>query len=344
MLTQTLIDALSDGAVIVADNKITSLNQEMLRYFPTLATGKPLPQELHSIAEAEAGTLFIGGIACIFTHVPTEDGLLILLRDAPAQQIYNWQLDGITSSLRTQIAEFVMGIEVLSRQTSDDNAHHLDTLQKTIHQMNRLVSNISFLQEPIPAFAPVTMDFSGLCSQLTQTLSTLMHELSINLTLDCDSPAILIHGDPVLIHRMLLGLLSNSIHNARGGFINLRLSLRNHTVILTLTDSGFVDVARPLSDLLAGKGHVPFPHVGEGAGLGLPIIRRILSFHGGTILLRRSDTGGVETTIALPIKKNGTDIAVNAPDVHYDTGFSPLLTELSDVLPAHIFNRNDLQG
>ena len=345
MITQALLDAISNAAIAIEDNNVHLFNQRALHYFPDLTSGYPAPNVLQVIADSDGdtGTMTIGGAFFTFSRVCTDGSLLLFLNSEPSEPIQDWQLGGIISTIRSQISEGLISLEPLSLKLDDATAVHLEPLRKMLYRMNRLVSNMNFLHDDTPAVNLITMDFVGLCHEICRDLSVLISDMNIQLSFNCENSSLLIYGDPILLKRMLLGLISNSARSSIGGFIHLTLSVRRQSVTLVFTDSGLIDPHRPLSSILAGKGREPFPDIGEGAGLGLPVIRRILSIHGGTILLQRSELGGLQTTISLPINHNTLSLSLFAPDINQDTELSPLLTELSDILPSHAFNRNDLQ-
>ena len=71
--------------------------------------------------------------------------------------------------------------------------------------------------------------------------------------------------------------------------------------------------------------------------MGLAIARHIVSLHKGTMLLEQRSGGGLFAVVSLPIGTLSTSLTVRSPQAEEDMGISPVLVELSDVLPLSLF-------
>lgn len=83
----------------------------------------------------------------------------------------------------------------------------------------------------------------------------------------------------------------------------------------------------------------------NGLGLGLRAARRAAQLHDGALVLENRETGGVRAVLSLPIKK-GEGGLLKSPAMGYDLagGFSPVLVELSGVLPSRTFLPQSLEN
>ena len=154
---------------------------------------------------------------------------------------------------------------------------------------------------------------------------------------------LLIPGDAALLSRMLLGLLSNAAKAAPSGTVLLTLRRWGDRAVLTCTNSGSTPDDGQLSALLEGASPHLLPEPGEGAGMGLPIIRHIVALHGGTLLLERREPGGLAATVSLPTGPLSMDLTLSTPAPERSGGLSPLLVELSDVLPSSLYQPEDIE-
>ena len=146
-----------------------------------------------------------------------------------------------------------------------------------------------------------------------------------------------------LLQKLLLELIANAARAAgRGGRLHLTLARHGAQALLSLSGDGAQDSGRPLAELLLDGGapvsHIPQP--GEGAGIGLALVQRILTLHGGALVMERQ--GGVRTTVSLPTVKAGSPMRVDTPNADYSGGFSPELSALSDLLPDRMFAPQEL--
>ncbi len=99
---------------------------------------------------------------------------------------------------------------------------------------------------------------------------------------------------------------------------------------------------RHLSALLQGGPAKGLPLPGQGAGLGIPIARRIVRLHNGTLLPYQF--GAVHgVLVSLPVTPLDSRLSLRTPlPIQMDGGLDPILVELSDVLPASIFSTEPL--
>ncbi|MDB5098546.1 MAG: histidine kinase [Cyanobacteria bacterium RYN_339] len=127
--------------------------------------------------------------------------------------------------------------------------------------------------------------------------------LHIELGFPPDLPEVV--ADPVRIKQILLNLLSNAIKfTPEHGKIRIEGLEAGQKLAMSVTDTGSgIDV----TDLVmvferfkqAGDGH----HRKRGTGLGLPITKRLVELHGGTISLMSEVGKGSTFTFTLPIER-----------------------------------------
>ena len=111
-------------------------------------------------------------------------------------------------------------------------------------------------------------------------------------------PAV-VHGDPVLLERLVTNLVENAVrHNVPGGWVEVCVAPGG----LTVTNTGDAIPAYDVDELFE-----PFrQRLGErtsarkGAGLGLSIVRSIVLAHGGSIRAEPRPGGGLMVRVELP--------------------------------------------
>ena len=151
--------------------------------------------------------------------------------------------------------------------------------------------------------------------------------------------SLLIPGDPQLLQRMMLELVSNSARAIGRGEIFLRLRQQGDRAVLSLSDTGDLPSPRQLSAMLEQDTDQGVPMPGQGAGLGMAIVRQIVTLHRGAMLVEWSQ-GSPAVVISLPISPLEPRTEVNAPALQRDGGMSPLLVALSDLLPPVMFEED----
>ena len=337
---QSHLERFPEGAIEVAQGKIQGLNHAAQRQFPDLAVGMEPPAFLtHSLSDPErVGTFAHNGALYLFSRVSGEQRDLLLFRPAPQVALTQRQLDGFIRQMRGFLQEILLEFETVSHPSKDSR----DAFSKSFCRMYRLMSNLDFMRamgspEGVP-FSPVTMDLAGLCRRLTQEASLLLEEAGVHLTFRSALSSLLIPGDPELLQKLLLTLLSNAAKAAPGGEVLLTLSSQNERALLTLSDSGEAPEDWRLDALcsaLQAEGD-PIPSSKDGAGMGLVIARHIVTLHGGTMLLEQRGSG-LLAILSLPTGPLSPSLTVRTPKAEADSGLSPVLVELADVLPLSLF-------
>ena len=157
----------------------------------------------------------------------------------------------------------------------------------------------------------------------------LSRALEVDFRWDIEPDSLTAVADPALLELALLSLLSNAVASAGpGGRVSLRLRSRNGLAIFIVGDSG---------PGLAGQA------LEESLGLGLQSARRVATLHRGTLVLE-NDEQGVCSVLSIPAAPKGQE-RVEAPKMGFllTGGYSPILIELSHLLPTNCYELEDLE-
>ena len=112
-----------------------------------------------------------------------------------------------------------------------------------------------------------------------------------------------LRGDDRRIRQILLNLIANGVkYTPSGGTVTLSAALDDGVPVIRVTDTGLGIPAEDVDRVLE-----PFARVDsaanrgiEGAGLGLPLTKRLVELHGGTLALRSTLGVGTTVTVRLP--------------------------------------------
>jgi two-component system cell cycle sensor histidine kinase PleC len=113
-----------------------------------------------------------------------------------------------------------------------------------------------------------------------------------------------ITADERAIKQVLINLLSNAIKfTPSGGTITLQAAVEDHTVVISVTDTGH---GIPAADLpRIGQPFEQSVKAGrqqnEGTGLGLALSRRLVELHSGSLEIQSQEGAGTEVTVRLPL-------------------------------------------
>jgi len=120
----------------------------------------------------------------------------------------------------------------------------------------------------------------------------------IEMQLAADLPPI--KGDPARLRQVLHNLLQNSqdaLSTIDDPKIWVRTEFSQNSILLSITDNGI-----GLSESVQGNIFEPYITTKpKGTGLGLPIVKKIVDEHGGTILVKNIQPHGAQVIITLPV-------------------------------------------
>lgn len=344
---QSLLDALPEGVIQMRAGLVLASNEKARQYLPPLEVGAPLPISifLPQPGGTEEGVFVFDSVAYSYTCKASKEEQILLFRPDSRSALENWQLDGTLRQLRELLGELLAEV---GPAAVPGGAVSAGAFGKTFHQLFRLVNNLDFIRrmtaaEP-PPFHPVTTDLDNLCRNTVRQAGELLQEAGIRLEYRYmeQRSGLFISGDPELLQRLLLGLISNAAQAAEEGRICVSLMRGEDQIFILVANAGPAPDDRHLSALLQGGPAKGLPLPGQGAGLGIPIARRIVRLHNGTLLPYQF--GAVHgVLVSLPVTPLDSRLSLRTPlPIQMDGGLDPILVELSDVLPASIFSTEPL--
>ncbi|HMQ30824.1 MAG TPA: GAF domain-containing protein [Chloroflexaceae bacterium] len=115
---------------------------------------------------------------------------------------------------------------------------------------------------------------------------------------------LMVDGDPLRLEQVIQNLLSNAVkYSPDGGTIMLRVERREGEAVVTVVDEGVGIPAEALPQLFQRfyrAANVTEHHI-SGMGIGLYVVREIVTRHGGTVEVRSAEGEGSVFTVSLPL-------------------------------------------
>ena len=133
----------------------------------------------------------------------------------------------------------------------------------------------------------------ALVEEVLADLEPLAQEKAIHLTAQCD--AVTMTGSDILLYRLVYNLVENAIkYNTPGGTVTVGAAQQDKHIRLTVADTG-----TGIPEELKERVFEPFFRLDKsrsralgGVGLGLALVREIVSVHGGSISVKDNPDGG----------------------------------------------------
>ncbi len=188
----------------------------------------------------------------------------------------------------------VMQVLMKRRPSNDPELVVMADVIGRIDALNELIQDLLLFARP----KPLRMQTLELRALVEQSVDTLKHDpIGLDVDVTLDMPPINHYGDPELLRAVFLNLLLNAAQAMDGrGRIQVRGIPVDGGVRFIVTDNG-PGVPPDVRDRIFEPF---FTTKSRGGGLGLPIARRTIELHGGTLALTCPASGGTEITIDLP--------------------------------------------
>ena len=218
-------------------------------------------------------------------------------------------LGDASHELRTPLTVIKGYVELLSKNQTADTTKTTEYYERVSHEIERMQSLINDLlliaeledQSPIE---PEIINFSREVARLVNDLKTLQPNRPIETQIE---PGILVNISYNYAQQMLANIFANlRRHTPEDSQVLIVLATAGNSALLTISDAG-----SGLPEEVYKSGIQYFQRFDRsrsresgGSGLGMTIMKRIIENANGSIELRKSQFGGLEIKITLPISRD----------------------------------------
>jgi signal transduction histidine kinase len=212
---------------------------------------------------------------------------------------------GLAHEVRTPLASIRGAAEILAGSGDEAERDEFSgILVKEVDRLNRVVTDFLSFARP-GATSGDTSDPAATARDVLRLLGLQAGkgDVTIEDALDDELPAVALGEEP--LKQVLLNLVMNALQATdRGGTVRVAARATNGVLTLTVEDNG-----RGIPEDQREKVFEPFVTTREtGTGLGLSVVRRILTGHGATIEIGAASPAGTIVTVGLPLAE-GVDHA-----------------------------------
>ena len=267
---------------------------------------RPLERLAHEVRGREAGRL--GPIAA--PDAPAEVEPLVSATNqlfARLEQSFENErrfTGDAAHELRTPLAALRTQAEVALTTANDERRRRaLEQVVQGVERATRLVEQMLMLArldagDALPGFAPV--DLAAACREAVVEAGPHAHARDIDVALEVDARP-RVNGDGVMLLALLRNLLDNALRFAPdSGKVRVGLRLEGGLACLAVEDSG-PGVAPESRGRIFDRFFRGADGRGQGSGLGLSIVRRVVELHGGLLAATSSPAlGGLRVEVRLP--------------------------------------------
>jgi signal transduction histidine kinase len=216
----------------------------------------------------------------------------------------------VSHDLRNMLSTISLISRVLpvALESKTELSRHLVVMDRTIHQMNRLIQDLldaARIDSANFSIHPQNTDLATLIAESVESLKNLAAEKEIALELDISGEVPRIAADPDRIAQVIVNLVSNAIKfTPRQGKVRLQLQPKNQEVSLSVRDSG-PGIPLEAQSRVFTRNWQAKETASLGAGLGLYIAQGIVHAHGGQIGFTSQKGQGSTFYFTLPVHSVG---------------------------------------
>lgn len=216
-------------------------------------------------------------------------------------------LASLSHELRTPLTSLLGYLDLFARGTlgglNDLQQEAVSVMQRNVDSLSRQLNNLLYLQEyrtQQPTLTPVYL--KNLAQHLCNKMQTKAQQSGVQLKLQVDEVAP-IEADPIALELVVSNLLDNALKfTPSGGRVLLSVRDEPSGVLLRVEDTGVGIAADRLEKIF-----LPFYRVDNslanprrGSGIGLALVRHIVTAHGGQVTVRSLPQQGSVFTVILP--------------------------------------------
>jgi len=268
--------------------------------------------ERHQAAEARQGELQAANQQLLLAALREDERSEKLLIADRAKDDF---LAMLAHELRNPLAPVLFANEILARRVAGDPSleRQCALIDRQVRHMGRLLDDLleaSRLTRGVITLRRAPTDFAALVGTAV-TAAGAVFELRRQEVSYVEPPEPLcVDGDATRLEQVVTNILSNaSKYTEPGGKIRITLQAEPDEAVLRVADTGIgiaPELLPRIFDLFT-QGERSLDRSQGGLGIGLTLVRSLVTLHGGTVEARSEGPGrGSELTVRLPLLKDVT--------------------------------------
>lgn len=213
----------------------------------------------------------------------------------------------------------------LPPKEADKFYKYMDIMETNNLRLVRLINNLldsSRIDAGFVNFNPINADIVGFIENICDSIVEFTEFNHMNLIFDTDKEEEIVLFDPDIIERTILNLLSNAVKfNKENGNIYVNVYTNEENITISIKDEGIGIPKEKISCIFERFQQVHSKNRIEkqGSGIGLYLVKSLVTLHGGTIKLKSEINKGSEFIVTIPRKvlnKDGQTILRNEEDMY----------------------------
>ena len=215
----------------------------------------------------------------------------------------------LSHELRNPLGAIVTATALLKSETQGAEADRfLEVLDRQSKQMSGLLDDLleaSRVTQNKIELKKRVVDLKAISRDAADAARALADAAGVELSVRIDAAPLTVDGDPTRLQQIQVNLLSNATkYTPRGGHVWLEVEADGREAVIRVRDDGTgipPDMLHSVFDLFVQSSRTLDRSAG-GLGLGLTLVRALVSMHGGSVAVESEGEGrGSEFVVRLPL-------------------------------------------
>jgi signal transduction histidine kinase/PAS domain-containing protein len=227
----------------------------------------------------------------------------------------------LAHELRNPLSAVTNALAALDRATGEERAHLAGVLGRQSQHLAHLVNDlldVSRIRSGLVALHRQRIDMRDVVSQSVAVARTRKESEALSISLRLDPAPVMVEGDPDRLEQVLGNLLDNALkYTPMGGAIDVSIRGEGNQAVLHVRDSGVgipLEFQARVFDVFS-RANIPGYQSRSGLGLGLSVVRELVTQHGGGVSVESGGLGqGADFTIRLLLSPGVVATTPSRPD------------------------------
>ena len=215
--------------------------------------------------------------------------------------------------LRNPLSPITTALELMKLRAGGQVSHEEQVIERQVKHLTRLVDDlldVSKITRGKVELKRELVEASDVISRAVEIASFLFEQRGHRLLIEVPSRGLQLKGDPIRLAQVVANLLTNAArYTDVGGTVTLRAWRANESVVIRVADNGSGITADMLQRIFEPfvQGKRTQERAQGGLGLGLALVKNLVSLHGGEVAAESEGPGrGSAFSIWLPALPEGT--------------------------------------
>lgn len=229
------------------------------------------------------------------------------MKDAlEGKEYVNQYVQTLTHEMKSPLSAIRGAAELLDESMpADQRARFLENIRAEVGRIQDLIDRLlqlSALEQRKGLIDAERIDLAAFLRDVAEAMSAVITARGLSVQMEKLEP-VFIRGERFLLRQALDNVLRNAVDfSPRGGTITIAVEPSDNQARLVVADQGPGIPDYALARVFDRFYSLQRPETGKrSSGLGLTIVREVLTLHGGTIMLENAPSGGARAALSFPL-------------------------------------------